>query len=414
MKILWIVNMVLPDAAKALGVKTSFSGSWLVDPLKKLSEAPDVELATMTYGYVEKPEVITVNRVRHYVFPGAGKRLLFNSKKTLTDCRHVLEDFQPELIHIYGTEYSVGYSMLKIEPKVPVLLTIQGILTYICREYRAGLPGHTYHRLFTARELLRLKLPLLSEILFRKNAKRERWVVQNAQYISGRTAHDQAFAASMNPQAKYFRLNYNLREEFYLAEKWDGEKCTPHTIFTGAATYPLKSLHMLLSALALVKTRYSDVKLFVPGNHTTYREANGYERYLFRQIRRLGLQDNVEFIGRKSGQEMIHCLQMANVYVMPSAYETDSLSLCEAQMLGVPAIASVRGGSGEIIQDKFSGFCYNFTDYPLLAERICQLFESRELCMTLSENAKAQAQQRHDREKNVQDQLALYRHLIET
>lgn len=413
MKILWIVNMVLPDAAKALGVRTSFSGSWLVDPLKKLSEDPDTELATMTYGYVKKPEVITVNGVRHYVFPGAGKRLLFTSKKTLADCRYVLEDFQPELIHIYGTEYSIGYSMLQVQPDVPVLLTIQGILTYICREYRAGLPGHTYHRLFTARELLRLKLPLFSEMLFRKNAKRERWVVQNARYISGRTSHDRAFAAAMNPKAEYFRLNYNLREEFYSAEKWNVESCVPHTIFTGAATYPLKSLHMLLEALALVKTRYPDVKLSVPGNHTTYRSSNGYERFLHRKIQKLGLQDNVEFIGRKSAEEMIGCLQKANVYVMPSAYETDSLSLCEAQMLGTPAISSLRGGSGDIIQDKFSGFCYNFTDYALLAERICQLFENRELCVQISENAKAQARQRHDREKNVQDQLVLYRHLIE-
>lgn len=412
MKILWIVNMVLPDAAKALGVKTSFSGSWLVDPLKKLPEDPEVELATMTYGFVEKPEVITVNRVRHYVFPGAGKRLLFNSKKTLADCRYVLEDFQPELIHIYGTEYSIGYSMLKIEPSVPVLLTIQGILTYISREYRAGLPGHIYHRLFTLKELLRLKLPLFSEMLFRKNAKRERWVVTNAKYISGRTSHDRAFAAAMNPKAEYFRLNYNLREEFYGAEKWDGEKCVPYTIFTGAATYPLKSLHMLLDALALVKTRHPGVKLFVPGNHTSYKASNGYERFLHRKIKKLGLQDNVEFIGRKSAEEMIGCLQKVNVYVMPSAYETDSLSLCEAQLLGTPAIASLRGGSGDIIQDKFSGFCYNFTDYPLLAERICQLFESRELCVEISENAKAQAAQRHDREKNVQDQLTLYRRLI--
>ena len=49
MRVLWIVNMVLPDAAKALNIKTSFSGSWLVDPLKSLSEDDQIELATMTY-----------------------------------------------------------------------------------------------------------------------------------------------------------------------------------------------------------------------------------------------------------------------------------------------------------------------------------------------------------------------------
>ncbi len=413
MKVLWVVNMVLPDAAEALGVKTSYSGSWLIDPLKKLSETPYVEMATITYGFVDKPQIITVNNVRHYIFPGAGKRLLFNSKKTLVDCRYVLDDFKPDLIHIYGTEYSIGYSMLKLQPSQPVLVTIQGILTYISREYRGGLPACKYHKLFTVREAMRLKLPLFSELLFRKNAKRERWVLAHAKYVSGRTAHDRAFAAASNPKAKYFQINYNLREDFYTAKKWDQETCEPHTIFTGAATYPLKGLHGLLDALALVKMRHPDVKLYVPGNHTTYKAGNGYERYLFRKIRKLGLQDNVVFVGRKSGQEMIQHLQRANVYVLPSSYDTDSLSLCEAQLLGVPVIASMRGGSGELVQDKVSGFCYNYADYPLLAERICQLFEDKALAKTLSENGIRQAECRHAREKNVQKQVELYQYLMQ-
>lgn len=412
MKILWVLNMVMPDAAKALGIKTSFSGSWLVDPLRKLAETPNVELATITYGFVDQPQVISVNGVRHYIFPGAGKRLLFYSKKTLADCRYVLDDFQPELIHIYGTEYAIGYGMLKLQLSVPILLTIQGILSYIYREYRAGLPACTYHKMLTARQAMKLKLPLFSELLFRKNAKRERWVIAHVRHIAGRTAHDRAFAKSINPKAHYIQLNYNLREEFYKAQKWSRQNCRPHTIFTGAATYPLKGLHILLEAVAIVKQYYPDVKLYVPGNHTTYKSANGYERYLFKKIHKLGIEDNVEFVGRRTGEEMIRHLQTANVFAFPSAYDTDSLSICEAQMLGVPVVAALRGGAGELIQDKVSGFCYNFTDYPLLAEIICQLFANGDLCDEISRNAIKQAHLRHAREANVQKQLDLYRQLI--
>ena len=76
-----------------------------------------------------------VNGVKHYIFPGGGKRLLFTSKKTMDDCRHVLQDFQPDVIHLHGTEYSIAYSMVKLQPKQPILLTIQGILTRIAQEY---------------------------------------------------------------------------------------------------------------------------------------------------------------------------------------------------------------------------------------------------------------------------------------
>lgn len=413
MKILWVVNMVLPDAAKALGVPTSFSGSWLVDPLKKLSEDPDIELATVTYGFVEEPRIIVVNRVKHYVFPGAGKRLLFYTPKTLKDCRFVLEDFQPDLIHIYGTEYAVGYGMLKLNPKVPVLLTIQGILHHIAKRYRGGLPWYAYHTMVTAKQIVKLKLPYFTELLFRYNAKRERYVVQKAKHISGRTAHDREFITNINPAAEYIPINYNLREEFYLANKWTPEACVPFTVFTGAGTYALKGLHKLLDALAIVKQRYPQVKLQVPGNHISYQESNGYERYLHRKIKELDLTGQVEFIGQKTADEMIQCLQKANVYAFPSAYDTDSLSLCEAQLIGTPIVTAKTGGSPYLVEDGCSGFCYDYEDHHKLAELICRLFEDSTLCHQISENEIHQAQNRHARERNSQMLMQTYRSLVE-
>ncbi len=412
MKVLWIVNMVLPDAAEVLKIKTSFSGSWLVDPLKRMSEDPEVELATMTYGYVDKPQVVVVNRVKHYIFPGAGKRLLFNSSKTLDDCRFVLEDFKPDLIHIYGTEYAVGYSMLKINPDVPILLTIQGILTYIAKEFRGKLPWYSYYTMATARQIIKLKMPCLTQLLYWHNSHRERFVVRNVKYVSGRTDHDREFVANTNPDAKYYRINYNLREEFYQAEKWNPENAVPYTIFTGAANYSLKGLHKLLDALAIVKAHYPQVKLQVPGNHSNYRESNGYERYLHRKIAKLGLTENVEFIGRKTAQEMAQCLQKANVYVFPSAYDTDSLSLCEAQLIGTPIVASRTGGSPYLIEDGYSGLCYDYEDHKKMAEHICRLFEDRALCAQISSNQIQQAQIRHARQTNVQNQMDIYQQLI--
>lgn len=413
MRVLWIVNMVLPDAAKKLNVKTSFSGSWLVDPLKSLSEDKDIELATMTYGFVEERQIVTVNNVRHYIFPGAGKRLLFTSAKTEVDCQFVLDDFKPDLIHIYGTEYSIGYSMMQIDPPVPVLLTIQGILTYISKAYRAQLPWYTQFTTVTFRELIRLKLPICSQWLFRKNARRERKILSYIRYATGRTEHDRLFINGINPETQYFRLNYNLREEFYGMQKWTLEKSEPYTIFTGAAGYPLKGLHQLLIALAKVKETYPQVKLYVPGNRTSYEESNGYERYLWRRIKKLKLQDNVVFIGRKTAEEMAQCLQNAHIYVFPSAYDTDSLSLCEAQMIGTPVIAAKRGGTEYLVEDQHSGLFYEYEDTDMLTSKICKLFQDSELCKKLSVNEIQIAEERHDRQKNTAEQTQLYWRLVQ-
>ena len=275
------------------------------------------------------------------------------------------------------------------------------------------MPWYTYHTMATAKQLVKLKLPYFTELLYRHNAKRELKVVRKAKYISGRTAHDREFITKTNPEAHYIQINYNLREEFYRAKKWSGKDCIPYTVFTGAGTYPLKGLHKLVDALAIVKERYPQVKLQVPGNHIHYQESNGYERYLHRKIKKLNLSEQVEFLGRKSAEEMAQCLQKANVYAFPSAYDTDSLSLCEAQMIGTPIVASRTGGSPYLVEDGHSGFCYDYEYHHKLAELICRLFEDQALCRQISENEIRQAEQRHAREENVQKLMQTYQQLLE-
>ncbi len=408
MKILWVLNMVMPDAAKALGLRTSFSGGWLVDYMRRLSEDSDIELATMTYANVEKPIAETVNNVRHYIFPGGGKRLLFTSKKTLDDCRYVLRDFKPDLIHLHGTEYSIAYSMVKLNPPIPILLTIQGILARISKEYKGGLSSWTFNRTTTAKQIIKMNAPFFAEKLYLKNAKREEYVLKRVTRVTGRTLWDKAVMQSINPDLEYYRLNYNLRPEFYDTEKWGWDKMNPHTIYTGAATYSLKGLHILIDALKIVKSKYPDVKLLIPGNNTTYKASNGYEKYIRKKIESYGLCDNVEFIGRKSASEIVEILNSVNVCVVPSAMEGASATLCEAMMIGTPSISAFRGGMTDLLKDGESGFYYDFPEYPVLAERICQLFEERELCEKFSENTKIAASNRHARDLNYNNLKNIY------
>ena len=408
MKILWVLNMVMPDAAKELGVKTSFSGGWLVDYMHRLSNDSDIELATMTYANVKNPITETVNNVRHYIFPGGGKRLLFTSSKTLEDCNYVLNDFKPDLIHLHGTEYSIAYSMVKLNPSVPILLTIQGILARISKEYKGGLSNKIFNRATTVKQLLKLKAPFFAQQLFLKNAKREAYVLKSVTHVTGRTLWDKAVMQSINPELRYYRLNYNLRPEFYDTEKWNWDKMKPHTVYTGAATYSLKGLHILIEAISIVKMKYPDVQLLVPGNSTTYKASNGYERYIRKMIENYGLKDNVKFIGRKSAEDIVKILNEVNVCVVPSAMEGASATLCEAMMIGTPSISAFRGGMTDLLKDGESGFYYDFPECPVLAERICQLFEDRSLCERFSENTKAAASKRHACKENYENLKKIY------
>ena len=414
MKVLWVLNMMLPDAAKAIGKGTTSSGTWLLDYVNSIKSDPEIELATMTYAGVDKLTVVTVEGIRHYVFPGGGKRLLFSSKKTEEDCRYVIDNFQPDIIHLQGTEYAMAKAMVDLQPAQPMLLTIQGILTRISQEFRAGMSPWELMRTSTYKQHLRMKNQFVMQQLYKKNAKRERYVLQRVSRVTGRVDWDKAVMLSINPKLKYDRLNYNVPPVYYDAQKWDGHKMQPHTVFTGAATYPLKGLHILIKALEIVKAQYPDVKLRIPGNSISYKAGNGYERYIRRMISSLGLTDNVEFIGRKSPAEMAQELQKANVCVLPSAMEGASATLREAMMIGTPSICAFRGGMVDLIQDGVSGYCYDFPEYPVLADRICRLFADREKCVEFSKKAVADAEVRHSRQKNYGDLKNIYRDMLVT
>lgn len=80
MRILWIVNMLLPDAADYLKVSTGISGTWMIDISKKLASDDDIQLAVAcVYGNTLKK--IELNNITYYLLPGTGKNMLFYTKK---------------------------------------------------------------------------------------------------------------------------------------------------------------------------------------------------------------------------------------------------------------------------------------------------------------------------------------------
>ena len=214
---------------------------------------------------------------------------------------------------------------------------------------------------------------------------------------------------------QYFRCNYNLRDIFYKCEKWNIDKIQRHKIVTGACGYPLKGLHILLQAVNIVKQKYPDVKIYVPGVRAENGKlvvVNGYSKYLRKLISNLDLEDNIIFVGTLSAEKVAENLLSANVCVVPSAIEGASSTLREAMMVGTPSICSYRGGMTDLLTDGVNGFTYDFPEYPLLAYKIMQIFENDGLALQFSKASIEQAQIRHNREKNPRDMVTAYKEIL--
>ena len=98
----------------------------------------------------------------------------------------------------------------------------------------------------------------------------------------------------------------------------------------------------------------------------------------------------------------------SDIYIPTSHIENSSNSLCEAQLIGMPCIASFAGGTASLITNNYDGILYQNGDYFSLAGAILDLYNNTKCAIALGKNAKKTALKRHDRKTIVRDLVSIY------
>ena len=415
MKVLWIVNMVLPELATYLGVQTSPSGTWMIDLSNKIAEDWNIELAVACV-YGKEFRCVELNNKKYYLLPGSGTQMLFYNKKLVTYWEEVEKDFSPDLIHIHGTEYSHSVSYMRRFPDKKYLLTIQGIIAKIAEKNDGELTFRQKLRYRTLYDNIHFKGMFENKLLMKYNRRYEKEIVSRCNYATGRTDWDRFWMESINKKLRYFRVNYNLRDEFYTSEKWSIDKMDRHTIYaSNSLQTPFKGGHIALKALAIVKKKYPDVRMrILSAKNATgnIQVKGGYSKYCHDLIEILDLKGNLEFLPRQNAEGVINVMKTSHLCVIPSSMENASATLREAMHIGTPCIASYRGGMTHLLKDGISGSFFDFNEPEYLAGRIMELFENDELAVKFSENAIKDAEIMHDRVKNIQDMINVYKSIL--
>ena len=410
MKILWLVNIVMPELAVHLGEKPSVFGGWLTGALEAVRAAG--------HGIV----ICTTREKAHEVRFCPDLQTTYLLLDTETDFAHVLQKEEPDLVHIWGTEFEPSHALAKAADPEKLLVTIQGSLEIIKDHARAGIPESLCRDTMLHKCLRRLRKGGqaidLQKKSFEARAKFEVETLRRAKYIHGGSAWGNDVARAIHPGCTTCDANLLLRSSFYDAPLWDMDLCEKHTIYA-LCTYPLKGFHKLLEAMPTVLERFPDAKIIAVGQGITHRPYRGlrkavmdaapdYQWYLQGLMDKLKLWDHVEFVGYLSEDRVREQLYRANVFVSPSAMENQSTALGEAMLLGVPSVASRVGAMEEMIDSGEDGFLYEFENAEALAEKICRIFENRDLALEFSQKGRLHAARTYDREKNCRDLLAMY------
>ena len=120
--------------------------------------------------------------------------------------------------------------------------------------------------------------------------------------------------------------------------------------------------------------------------------GDGPERPAMEQLcRELGTCNDISFLGKQ--EKMEELLSIADLFLLPSEYESFGLAALEAMACRVPVISSNAGGIPEINIDGKTGFLSNVGDVDAMATNSLKLLLSDELMASFKENAITQAKE---------------------
>lgn len=126
--------------------------------------------------------------------------------------------------------------------------------------------------------------------------------------------------------------------------------------------------------------------------------------------------DNVEFLGYKSGQELIDLKRKAYCVIVPSeCYENNPMAIIEAYAEGVPVIGAKIGGIPEIIREGETGYFFEPKDVNALSALIGKVSKmSDEEYKRMSDNAIAFAKEGMSKNRYYKRLLPFYELMLKS
>jgi glycosyltransferase involved in cell wall biosynthesis len=326
----------------------------------------------------------------------------------------IIDDFKPDLIHIFGTEYPHTLACVRaFNNPDKTLIGIQGLCSVIAEVYMADLPIKVQKKK-TFRDFIKKDSLIEQQEKFEKRGEYEKEALSKVGHVTGRTDFDWDMTKIYAPKAKYHFMNETLRSDFY-KEHWNIDMIERYSLFVSQGNYPLKGLHYVLEVLPDIIDEYEDTMLYVAGDVITANDTlkdkikiSGYGKYLLDIIKKNDLGDHVKFLGRLESERMCARFLKTHVFLCPSAIENSPNSVGEAMLLGVPVVASNVGGIHNLLTDKKDGILYPKESMKYLENAILSIFEDDKVAMSFSSNARAHALMTHDPDTNYNRLLEIY------
>ncbi|WP_270214148.1 glycosyltransferase family 4 protein [Coprobacter fastidiosus] len=385
-------------------------GGWIASLEQIVRTVPDIQLgiafefSDLGFRY-EKDGVAyyPIQYRKEAVLQKLLKRDVVDAEKTSVYLK-IIKDFKPDLIQIFGSENDFGLICERTD--IPVIIHMQGCIPpYHNALFPVGM--NSWDFLFSGGLTLRWRLiGLRSESGFRRRAEKEIHTIQSCRYFMGRTEWDRNLIELFHPDATYFHCEEALRDSFLNKSKvWQLNTSSKVTIVSVISNPWYKGQDLILKTAQLLK-RFTQLDF----EWRVYGIQN--IRFYELKYKIKAKEVNVRIMGTASKDELVDALCDVTCYVHPSYIDNSPNSLCEAQLLGVPVLATHVGGISSLVVDGETGLLFPANAPYTLASLIKKLSRDKSLCERLSKNAREQALFRHNPETIRSSLISIYEEII--
>lgn len=414
MKVLWFSNTPA-NSDEYFNKELAGTGGWMKSLDKAIQEKLELHVA---FYHKPKCENFSYGNTCYYPIPkytnyfGILRERIFN---TVEDTEHlpvylnIIQQVQPDIIHIHGTENSFG--CIIGETEIPVVVSIQGNITVCFHKFCSGIEKK-YLKLKNF-DISNYKTVLFPSAFknsynkFAKMRKREQKNLKGCKNVIGRTGWDRRISRILAPESTYFHNDEILRDQFYCAE-WNPSERRKIILHTTNSNNFYKGFETICSCLHELNNLRVEVE---------WRIAGISNNDLIVKIVKKLLKDrypanNLKLLGRLTADKLIEKLLEADIYVMPSHIENSPNNLCEAMMLGMPCIATFAGGTGSLMEDGKEGLLVQDGDPWSMAGAVLELKDNYEKAIIMGKKARYRALKRHDKCRIVSELIQIYNGIL--
>lgn len=384
-------------------------GGWIASLEQIVRKNKNIELG-VAFNFPDNSFKYENDGVSYYPIPAQTRSLVNkllkkdDNGRNITKYLQIIEDFKPDMIQIFGSENEFGAICRHTD--IPTIIHMQGCMPpYHNALFPVGMKKSDF--LFKKGLSLGYRIiGLRSEKSFRKRAAMEIETIQSCKYFMGRTEWDKSLIDLFNPDATYFHCEEALRDSFINSNKrWEYSERQKKTIISVISRPWYKGCDLILKTASLLK-RFTDIdfewKVYGIPEMKFYESVYGIRAN----------EVNVRPMGTASKEELVNALCSSSCYVHTSYIDNSPNSICEAQILGVPVLATNVGGISSIVNNGIDGILFPANAPYTAAALIKRVIADEGLSNMLSSNAIKGATDRHNPAKIGNRLVDIYETII--